>query len=910
MYRKGLRHFAKRRVTAWEDYFFALAEELYTALQRVKAQTQDNLSLRQSIQRNVAKPYCAILEGRFQQNQDLQRLLTTVAGEDLITTATAQLDSTQPFFAPSYDAHLCRARTTVIQHWGAEVVFYYGWHTQSKNFTDRLRTLAKKYTWTEATKRINLAISESCRTGGSQRDLTAQHRRVVDSDLRKVLILDTLLPTGLAQYDVDQYGILCKWHSWRATEGQSSQYGSAGDEARAEAAAEAAPEMAVEEAGEARQRGVGEPTTRSGQDRRANSRGEEPKGDTEAGASVGVESAVIQERAEAVCAKPGEKQREIQHMTEAAQYAKDKEKEDETSPTGSPDEEEVRSDAEAQWDEEEAGAEEEEDDEETAQRGGADGEEDGLEAERQVDGEEIDTEEEADDEVEAAEADADNTQSPTSSTFKGDVSESDRAYQTRETTPEDYTQDRTLPDQLRSAASARQCSTTAGQKRRRQSANKMLYTPPSSAKKRKKPKLAMTSPPPLVLPSSQQRLRFFTSFTEDQTPFLHLTEKWQNEWRAEISAFQHKIRSCLDVQLAMQGKPTSTATQLDKACADWIGEVVFAEIGYIEPGGALPTAEEVDVYVVSYQAFEFLSADERWCPNLPVLILGEPFSDAGCVTVESFLRKLQRTHKYFPKARICVQNPHDPSRPKLQTAEQIIQSTSRSQQNTPSLDKTLPQHATNLLDIHADVANLAAPRATHLDRFQVLHCLGTSGITGKQGSFGEAEPGSQQPGEPDDLYTTRFLRLCLRFTILGFISAFSGGHCDVLNGTWLRCVEGKKAWIVASGLTTEDLVEWANTANRLTWCPHGKTRIIILKEGDTLWMPPGVIVVHAPLTLRDCLMTGGMIWDSLRMRNIANNIEFISAHDTITNEDVPANLAKLAQTAAEMEEGRIEMAEE
>ncbi|KAK6399246.1 hypothetical protein LTR81_025362 [Elasticomyces elasticus] len=271
---------------------------------------------------------------------------------------------------------------------GAEVVFFYGWHTQSKNFTDRLRTLAKKYIWTEATKRINLAISESCRTGGSQRDLTAQHLRVVDPDLRKVLILDTLLPTGLAQYDVDQYGILCKWHSWRATDGQSSQYGSAVDEARAKAAAEAAPEMAVEEAGETRQRGVEEPTTRSSKDRRANSRGEEPKGDTEAGASVGVEGAVIQERAEAVCVKPGEKQREIQHMTKAAQYAKDKEKEDETSPTDSPDEEEVRSDAEAQWDEGEAGAEEEEVDEETAQSGGADGEEEGLEAESQVDEEE------------------------------------------------------------------------------------------------------------------------------------------------------------------------------------------------------------------------------------------------------------------------------------------------------------------------------------------------------------------------------------------------------------------------------------------------------------------------------------------------------------------------------------------
>jgi hypothetical protein len=59
-------------------------------------------------------------------------------------------------------------------------------------------------------------------------------------------------------------------------------------------------------------------------------------------------------------------------------------------------------------------------------------------------------------------------------------------------------------------------------------------------------------------------------------------------------------------------------------------------------------------------------------------------------------------------------------------------------------------------------------------------------------------------------------------------------------------------------------------------------------------MPPGEIVVHAPVTLRDCLMTGGMIWDSLRIRDIANNIEFVSANDFITNEDIPTNLANLA----------------
>ncbi|KAK4551543.1 hypothetical protein LTR86_011106 [Recurvomyces mirabilis] len=124
--------------------------------------------------------------------------------------------------------------------------------------------------------------------------------------------------------------------------------------------------------------------------------------------------------------------------------------------------------------------------------------------------------------------------------------------------------------------------------------------------------------------------------------------------------------------------------------------------------------------------------------------------------------------------------------------------------------------------------------------------------------------------------------------LLGFTGSFPGPHVDYLKGTWIRCISGVKAWIIAVGLTAEDYIEFATQGN--FWCPEDKTRIVILEAGDVLWMPPGLLVVHSPITIDNCLMYGGMMWDTNREATIAANIRWIAMHANVTNEDLPSGL--------------------
>ena len=63
---------------------------------------------------------------------------------------------------------------------------------------------------------------------------------------------------------------------------------------------------------------------------------------------------------------------------------------------------------------------------------------------------------------------------------------------------------------------------------------------------------------------------------------------------------------------------------------------------------------------------------------------------------------------------------------------------------------------------------------------------------------------------------------------------------------------------------------------------------IMLKKGDTLIMPPGVLVIHAPYTPTDCLLAGGMFWDFYARNQLVPNLAYIKKHNNwITNEDPP-----------------------
>jgi hypothetical protein len=134
------------------------------------------------------------------------------------------------------------------------------------------------------------------------------------------------------------------------------------------------------------------------------------------------------------------------------------------------------------------------------------------------------------------------------------------------------------------------------------------------------------------------------------------------------------------------------------------------------------------------------------------------------------------------------------------------------------------------------------------------------------------------------------MQSCRTFGLFALRGSFSGWHVDVLNGTYVSCVAGLKAWLIHQyPLTPAEKAAFAKDGP--DWEPDpSRVRLILLRPGDTLYMPAGELVPHAPITVTDCLMRGGMLWDSLRIRDILSNILWITENNKATNESIPEQL--------------------
>jgi hypothetical protein len=52
--------------------------------------------------------------------------------------------------------------------------------------------------------------------------------------------------------------------------------------------------------------------------------------------------------------------------------------------------------------------------------------------------------------------------------------------------------------------------------------------------------------------------------------------------------------------------------------------------------------------------------------------------------------------------------------------------------------------------------------------------------------------------------------------------------------------------------------------------------MIVLEQDDPLIMPPGTMVVRAPITLEDSLMDGGMFWDEQAILPTLENVLIVA----------------------------------
>lgn len=247
------------------------------------------------------------------------------------------------------------------------------------------------------------------------------------------------------------------------------------------------------------------------------------------------------------------------------------------------------------------------------------------------------------------------------------------------------------------------------------------------------------------------------------------------------------------------------------------------------------------------------------------MIIKESFPDTGDFNCAAYASLID---SYFPDGFINVRKNN--GRPTATPTADVV-----SWMESP--DKA--PFGANLLDLEG-VSNAVKPALTRIDRFRALDRLDQrlkaehTGQYGKKSTLTPYDIGSSQS-----------------FEIFGFKGAFSGGHVDVLGGTWLRNLFGVKLWIVVpEHLMTAD--DWADFSMKGSdWNPRGKGRAIVLRPGDVFFMPPGIRVIHAVLTLETSLMSGGMVWDEQSLIPTLENLLWVCKNPQATNEPMPFQLA-------------------
>ena len=147
---------------------------------------------------------------------------------------------------------------------------------------------------------------------------------------------------------------------------------------------------------------------------------------------------------------------------------------------------------------------------------------------------------------------------------------------------------------------------------------------------------------------------------------------------------------------------------------------------------------------------------------------------------------------------------------------------------------------------------------------------------------------------------------CEEFNILGGRGAFSGAHVDALNGTWLRNLFGTKLWFTVLNSSMDDKA-WDDFAQHgPLWDASRRARAILLLPGDVFFIPPGLLLIHAVLTIDPCGMQGGTLWDDRNISPILENLQWIGSNQLATNEPIPYQLPEIIQELeSRMDEDRF-----
>lgn len=126
-------------------------------------------------------------------------------------------------------------------------------------------------------------------------------------------------------------------------------------------------------------------------------------------------------------------------------------------------------------------------------------------------------------------------------------------------------------------------------------------------------------------------------------------------------------------------------------------------------------------------------------------------------------------------------------------------------------------------------------------------------------------------------YKASLLEDSRRFNLLSTVLTVSEFHKDAFNCTWVKCLAGVKAWFFLK----TDAQNYEEPDPR-------DMRVILLFPGDVIFMPAGLPVPHAVVTVDGpCVMAGGQRLDAKCLLPQLKEILNMMQHSGTTNEDLP-----------------------
>lgn len=328
---------------------------------------------------------------------------------------------------------------------------------------------------------------------------------------------------------------------------------------------------------------------------------------------------------------------------------------------------------------------------------------------------------------------------------------------------------------------------------------------------------------------------------------------------------------------------------------DWLSRSERCVYGDIDAKIDVDDLPDCDVYLVKADQFQELlrrppstetdGHNKPFIPQRPVKVVqsfyeGHSIADRVkflCHTKDPLMSQSYGGEKHVPvkatevQERIASEEARFRKRQKLMPGEEAPHIHDRK-------DYSFTQMPLNLLDLKNEFATESPAFTYNANRFGLLPLLTRCG---------------QNTSKANDSNDVVDIRNCLDFEIMATTLSFSGAHVDVLGGTWIRVLDGDKLWMFASQRksTSLEIKEFERLGHE--WVPS-YVCVAALGKDDVFYMPAGWSVIHAPLTLRPCLIRGGVIWDKAAILPMLDKLYWTCEHNaSITNEPIPLELARI-----------------